>query len=66
MIITQTYKKILRANTNTSQCGNFSLNNSNNSTCKTTNYIVPSSTMDPIILNNVFILGKAIGLYRKI
>ena len=25
-----------------------------------------NSTMEPIILNNVFILGKAIGLYRKI
>lgn len=25
-----------------------------------------NSTMQPIILNNVFILGKAIGLYRKI
>ncbi len=25
-----------------------------------------NDTMDPIILNNVFILGKAIGLYRKI
>ena len=24
-----------------------------------------NSTMEPIILNNVFILGKAIGLYRK-
>ena len=25
-----------------------------------------NDTMDPIILNNVIILGKAIGLYRKI
>ena len=25
-----------------------------------------NDTMDPIILDNVFILGKAIGLYRKI
>ena len=25
-----------------------------------------NDTMDPIILNNVTILGKAIGLYRKI
>ena len=25
-----------------------------------------NDTMEPIILNNVFILGKAIGLYRKI
>ncbi len=25
-----------------------------------------NATMEPIILNNVFILGKAIGLYRKI
>ena len=34
----------LRANTNTEQCGNHSLNNSNKDTCKTTNYIVPSSS----------------------
>jgi len=33
----------LRANTNTEQCGNFSLNYTNYSTCKTTNYIVPTS-----------------------
>jgi len=33
----------LRANTNTEQCGNYSLNNSNSDTCKTTNYIVPTS-----------------------
>jgi len=35
--------EFLRANTNSSQCGNFSLNNTNYSTCKTTNYIVPTS-----------------------
>jgi len=33
----------IRANTNTEQCGNYKLNNSNYSICKTTNYIVPSS-----------------------
>jgi len=33
----------LRANTNTEQCGNFSLNNTNYSTCQTTNYIVQTS-----------------------
>jgi len=33
----------LRANTNTQQCGNFNLNNTNYSTCKTTNFIVPTS-----------------------
>jgi len=33
----------LRANTNTEQCGNWSLTNSNSDTCKTTNYIVPTS-----------------------
>jgi len=32
-----------RSNTNTEQCGNYKLNNSNYSTCKTTNYIVPTS-----------------------
>jgi len=35
--------EFLRANTNIEQCGNLSLNNTNYSTCKTTNYIVPSS-----------------------
>ena len=33
----------LRANTNTAQCGNFSLNNTNYGACKTTNYLVPTS-----------------------
>jgi len=33
----------IRANTNTDQCGNLKLNYSNQSTCKTTNYIVPTS-----------------------
>jgi len=33
----------LRANTNIEQCGNLSLNNTNYSTCKTTNYIVPTT-----------------------
>jgi len=32
----------LRANTNTEQCGNFKVNNSNYSKCPTTNYIVSS------------------------
>jgi len=44
--------EFLRANTNTSQCGNFSLNNTNKDTCKTTNYIVPVSgylwTISPV------------------
>ena len=41
-----TLSEYLRANTNTEQCGNFSLNNSNYSTCKTTDWmfnIVPSN-----------------------
>ena len=41
-----TVSEYLRANTNTEQCGNFSLNNSNSSTCKTTDWmfnIVPSN-----------------------
>jgi len=33
----------LRANTNTEQCGNYKLNNINANTCKTTNYLVPTS-----------------------
>jgi len=35
--------EVLRANTNISQCGNNSLNETNYSTCKPTNYIVPTS-----------------------
>ncbi|MCI9084548.1 MAG: hypothetical protein HFH46_02895, partial [Bacilli bacterium] len=35
-----TVSEFLRANTNTSQCGSYSLNNTNYNTCKTTNYIV--------------------------
>ncbi|MCI9585950.1 MAG: hypothetical protein HFH45_04900, partial [Bacilli bacterium] len=38
-----TVSEFLRSNTNKDQCGNFNLNNTNYSTCKTTNYIVPSS-----------------------
>ena len=34
-----TVSEYLRANTNTELCGNFSLNNSNYSTCKTTNWL---------------------------
>jgi len=35
--------EFLRANTNTSLCGTYRLNATNYSTCKTTNYIVPTS-----------------------
>jgi len=49
----------LRANTNTSQCGNYSLNNTNEVTCKTTNYIVPSSgylwTISPLANNSNYV-----------
>ena len=41
-----TASEYLRANTNTEQCGNLSINNTNNTTCKTTNWmysIVPSN-----------------------
>ncbi len=38
-----TASEYLRANTNTEQCGNYNLNNANYNTCRTTNYIVPSS-----------------------
>jgi len=38
-----TLSEYLRANTNPSLCGNYSLNETNYSTCKTTNYIVPTS-----------------------
>ena len=38
-----TASEFLRSNTNTDQCGNYSLNNTNRATCKTTNYIVPTS-----------------------
>ncbi len=38
-----TLSEYLRANTNPSLCGNYSLNETNYSTCKTTNYIVPTT-----------------------
>jgi len=38
-----TLSEYLRVNTNTQQCGNLSLHNTNYRTCKTTNYIVPAS-----------------------
>lgn len=47
----------LKANSNTSQCGNFSLNNSNMETCKQTNFLVQSerfwtiTAYDKIVLN---------------
>jgi len=36
--------EFLRANTNTSQCGKLSSNNSTYSKCKTTNFIIPTSS----------------------
>ena len=39
-----TVSEYLRANTNTELCGNFSLNNDNNSTCKTTNWLFIEAT----------------------
>jgi len=38
-----TVSEFLRANTNKEQCGNYRLNSTNYSTCKTTNYIVPTT-----------------------
>ncbi|MCI9586160.1 MAG: hypothetical protein HFH45_05980, partial [Bacilli bacterium] len=38
-----TLSEFLRSNTNTKQCGNYSLNNTNRDICKATNYIVPTS-----------------------
>ena len=50
----------LRANTNTEQCGNYKLNNINNNTCKTTNYIVPTTgslwTVSPYASRADFVL----------
>ena len=34
-----TASEYLRANPNTEQCGNLSINNTNKSTCKTTNWM---------------------------
>ncbi|MCI9110795.1 MAG: hypothetical protein HFH47_03155, partial [Bacilli bacterium] len=52
----------IRANTNTEQCGNFKLNNSNRNTCATTNYIVssvPTSellwTISPNVDNSIYL-----------
>ena len=58
-----TASEYLRANTNTEQCGNMSINNTNNATCKTTNWmllIVPSNgylyTISPIVTDSSFLL----------
>ena len=69
-----TVSEYLRANTNTEECGNLSINNTNNATCKTTNWmynIVPSGgylwTISPFasISYYVFIVsGYASGAGR--
>ena len=58
-----TASEYLRANTNTEQCGNLSINNSNGTVCLTTNWmysIVPSYgylyTISPIVTDSRFLL----------
>ena len=62
-----TISEYLRANTNTEQCGGFSLNNTNNTTCRTTNWmqsIVPSGgylwTISPSV-NTGFYVFRVYG-----
>ena len=59
-----TASEYLRANTNTEECGNLSINNTNRATCKTTNwmyYIVPSGsvlwTISPIASSSNFVFN---------
>jgi len=55
--------EFLRANNNTTQCGNPSLNNANRDICKTTNYIVPTSgyiwTISPRENNAYFVFNMS-------
>ena len=69
-----TASEYLRANTNTELCGNYSLNNDNSSTCKTTNWLFKvntywtispdSSTSSDVFV--VFSLGSLSRYYAKI
>ena len=59
-----TVSEYLRANTNTEQCGTFSLNNDNRSSCKTTDWMysaVPSGgymwTISPSASSSYFVFG---------
>ena len=59
-----TVSEYLRANTNTEQCGNLSINNTNKTTCLTTNWmytIVPSGgylwTISPHVSSSDYVFG---------
>ena len=59
-----TVSEYLRANTNTEECGNLSLNNDNRDTCKTTNWLYKGSfywTLSPQVddLGSVFSVTSA-------
>lgn len=59
-----TASEYLRANPNKEQCGSFSLNNSNYSTCKTTNWLVKSSiywTISPYASNSYRVFNVSSG-----
>ncbi len=69
-----TVSEYLRANTNKEECGNFSLNNDNYSTCKTTNWLFKETiywTISPDSSNSyyvfhVFNTGYLNGNYSEI
>ena len=55
-----TLSEYLRANPNTELCGNFSLNNDNNSTCQTTNWLFKGTTYWTISPN----ADRSSGVFR--
>ena len=66
-----TVSEYLRVNTNTEQCGNLNLNNTNKETCKTTNWIqtiVPSNgylwtiSPDTVIFDGVFSVSGTLDM----
>ena len=63
-----TVSEYLRANTNTEQCGTFSLNNDNKSTCKTTDWMVPLSgymwTISPNASSSSYVFGVSGSSYN--
>ena len=59
-----TVSEYLRANTNTEECGNLSLNNSNYSTCKTTNWLFKNDYYWTISPNSSY-FGTVFSVYNN-
>ena len=65
-----TVSEYLRANTNKEECGNFSLNNDNYSTCKTTNWLFKRTdywTISPHAVASYYVFGVFyVGNFRNL